>query len=775
MVKIVPKRTIGRPTRVELLRKRRESLKKDLVSTAKKAQKELLAGQPKKEPSRLAEVAIKAQEDMKKGPKDEFTGKAELISETVRPPTEEERIQAEMDAPFREQAATEEMLFGESTTGSTLEEELRRQADILTAQKERAERQAVAQRADLLEEGRQANVGIASAREAGTMAFAPGREGPVSASNISAQERFRTESQRQINTLSRRLDDAQAEVSDFLTLAEQAEREGKAQLAEDYRLRAAEAENTVRQIDTNYLNALSAASQEQRANFEAFGSLVDQGIELSTDALVNFSNQMGLDFQTVRDYYEGAQRIRDDKNLDQAEKEIELNNLAYDFDRKLRGIETEEAIKVDNYMKLVQSGNYSPEELEAFAVSMNIPNENNPVFMAELRLSEADAKIREAEANGEIVSPIDKLDYMTSLAEYNSAWGISPGYLPSGGAYTATQTEDGIRIAVEDGQSLDIPGTDRREDWCGAFVNDALGTSFGNTFEDKMKLVDPNIVAPEPGMAFVVSTAEIWGHVGIVESVDLATGRMTVVEANWQKGSDGKGIVSRRTMDITDAAGFVRPPNGIAFEQPGGSDFDTYVSEFRSMGFNQEEAREKALEKVEEDEQKRVSVLSQAEQNQIAINTINDIIEQINTGGLPETGLIGATISNIPGTQQFDIASQLDTVKAIVGFAKLQQMRDASKTGGALGQVSEKENELLQSVLGSLKIGQSKDQFLENLQQVKTSLENINNAAYQDYGMSVPGQTSESGEISEVESIINQYVQPSDGRDALYDEYLTPR
>jgi len=44
----------------------------------------------------------------------------------------------------------------------------------------------------------------------------------------------------------------------------------------------------------------------------------------------------------------------------------------------------------------------------------------------------------------------------------------------------------------------------------------------------------------------------------------------------------------------------------------------------------------------------------------------------------------------------------LTTIRANLGFDKLTQMRAESKTGGALGQVSEMENKLLQAVNGAL-------------------------------------------------------------------------
>ena len=53
-------------------------------------------------------------------------------------------------------------------------------------------------------------------------------------------------------------------------------------------------------------------------------------------------------------------------------------------------------------------------------------------------------------------------------------------------------------------------------------------------------------------------------------------------------------------------------------------------------------------------------------------------------------------------TDRSRLDDYLTTLKANLGFDSLQKMRDNSKTGGALGQVSEMENKLLQAINGAL-------------------------------------------------------------------------
>lgn len=112
----------------------------------------------------------------------------------------------------------------------------------------------------------------------------------------------------------------------------------------------------------------------------------------------------------------------------------------------------------------------------------------------------------------------------------------------------------------------------------------------------------------------------------------------------------------------------------------------------------------------------------EAERGQTAgavIDALDRAIPMIKARPAVTTGVIGALSQSIPGTPAFNVKSLLDTVRANVGFDKLNQMRASSPTGGALGQVSEFENRLLQSVFGNIEQAQSTDQLLYNLQRIR--------------------------------------------------------
>lgn len=113
------------------------------------------------------------------------------------------------------------------------------------------------------------------------------------------------------------------------------------------------------------------------------------------------------------------------------------------------------------------------------------------------------------------------------------------------------------------------------------------------------------------------------------------------------------------------------------------------------------------------------NILQRTEVVRNAVADAKKIITENDTA----TGITGALISMTgpfaAGSARRDLESKITTIKANVGFDRLQRMREESPTGGALGQVAVQELNALQSVLGSLDPNQSDEQLLENLNQVE--------------------------------------------------------
>jgi hypothetical protein len=126
-------------------------------------------------------------------------------------------------------------------------------------------------------------------------------------------------------------------------------------------------------------------------------------------------------------------------------------------------------------------------------------------------------------------------------------------------------------------------------------------------------------------------------------------------------------------------------------------------------------AADKAIDK----EKKEVLKLS----NQLAsVNLVDKTVDKALSQISDKTvGLVGIGASKIPGTDAYTLKNTLNTIQANLGFDRLQAMRDASPTGGALGQVAVKEIEFLQKTIASLDQGLSKEELKTNLAEIKAS------------------------------------------------------
>ena len=117
--------------------------------------------------------------------------------------------------------------------------------------------------------------------------------------------------------------------------------------------------------------------------------------------------------------------------------------------------------------------------------------------------------------------------------------------------------------------------------------------------------------------------------------------------------------------------------------------------------------------------------------NQSVLDSIDTALKQ---GNAWTTGFIGNIGSHIAGTPAHDLSKTLIAIQSSLGFETLQQIRDNSPTGGALGSVTERELELLQSAWGSLAQSQSPGQFRENLiklKQIKQRFAALKRQAYE--------------------------------------------
>ena len=140
-----------------------------------------------------------------------------------------------------------------------------------------------------------------------------------------------------------------------------------------------------------------------------------------------------------------------------------------------------------------------------------------------------------------------------------------------------------------------------------------------------------------------------------------------------------------------------------------------------------------------------------------------------NHPGLGRITGVMSLLPNVPGKDAANAAAKLDTLKSQIAFNVLQSLRSMSKTGGALGQVSDQEEAMLSNNLAALDAKQGTPEFkkaLDNIirytQDVKARL---SNAAKLDVGVNSSGNQLPQGATEMgVENGKTWYRWASDGR-----------
>lgn len=104
------------------------------------------------------------------------------------------------------------------------------------------------------------------------------------------------------------------------------------------------------------------------------------------------------------------------------------------------------------------------------------------------------------------------------------------------------------------------------------------------------------------------------------------------------------------------------------------------------------------------------------------IRTISGMVSPRSVG-VVGAKLAGSVLDVLNANQATDVAAAVESLKAKLGFAELEAMRAAARSGASgLGQITEKELSLLQSTIASLDTRQSVSQFKRALQAIESSI-----------------------------------------------------
>lgn len=122
---------------------------------------------------------------------------------------------------------------------------------------------------------------------------------------------------------------------------------------------------------------------------------------------------------------------------------------------------------------------------------------------------------------------------------------------------------------------------------------------------------------------------------------------------------------------------------------------------------------------------------------------VDDTIQEAKALVGPFTVGYGAMLDRLPASDARALKAKIDTIRANIGFDALQEMRNNSPTGGALGAISDYEGQTLQGTLAKLDTGLDAKTFLENLDRVQQArnqtVNRIANAYEQDFNLATGG------------------------------------
>lgn len=112
-----------------------------------------------------------------------------------------------------------------------------------------------------------------------------------------------------------------------------------------------------------------------------------------------------------------------------------------------------------------------------------------------------------------------------------------------------------------------------------------------------------------------------------------------------------------------------------------------------------------------------------AEVNADHVNSLVDnALEKV---GPLTVGFGATTLSKLGGTDGADLRALRETLKSIIGFQTLNELRNLSATGGAVGNVSDADLKALQNSIANLDQDQSVKQFKDNLEIIRTRMRDI--------------------------------------------------
>jgi hypothetical protein len=219
--------------------------------------------------------------------------------------------------------------------------------------------------------------------------------------------------------------------------------------------------------------------------------------------------------------------------------------------------------------------------------------------------------------------------------------------------------------------------------------------------------------------------------ISMADQVDMA--KANARGATPREVARGNQVANALGVDLKTGQP-LQATGGLTFEQKLAQD----KFEFDVNKFTYDQAKEASDEATANAQSATAAKFAVRDQLRQGANVMDKAQRAGKNIGFFTTGATGALFGLVAGTGAYDQKATVETLEADAAFSALQRMRDASKTGGALGNVSERELDLLKATAGSLRVGQSEEQFRENLGQYveryNEAMLNVYDAFVADYG-----------------------------------------
>lgn len=260
------------------------------------------------------------------------------------------------------------------------------------------------------------------------------------------------------------------------------------------------------------------------------------------------------------------------------------------------------------------------------------------------------------------------------------------------------------------------------------------GDQAGNAMFIQEMIADPEEIDPSNMTQVLAKFSEIQKRKGYVSPAQQAAALSKRKELAEIKKLESEGV---KPVTLGEGEILVDPVSGETIAKGIPKELDAPTGyRFLEDGSLEPIPGSKQAQEVEEGRLRQENALKSARTKaKIVSGKVKDIKNKLGKADLSginipflknigETGFLGGIMRGVGGTKAKDIGSAVETIKANLAFDQLQEMRAASPTGGALGQVSERELGLLESAVANLDQSQSYDEFVKNLNAVETHYNN---------------------------------------------------